>query len=209
MNDDRIRVLIADDHPIVREGLSIVINSESDMTVVGEAENGPQTVEEFKKHRPDVTLLDLRMPGSDGPQVTEAIRKHFPNARIIVLTTYSGDEYIFRMLQAGAKAYLLKTAPKQILLQTIRTVHAGGKFIPQEIAARLADHIPLCDLSDRELQVLKQIVQGYSNKEIALTLNIAESTVKFHITTILSKMGVTDRTQAAMAAVQRGLIHVD
>ena len=207
--ENAIRVLLADDHPIVREGLITVVNAQADMVVVAEAENGKQAVEAFRKHRPDVTLMDLRLPEMDGVQATAAIRKDFSNARIIVLTTYSGDEFIYRALEAGARAYLLKTTPKKELLETIRVVHQGQRRIPPEVAVRLAERIPVSELTPREAEVLKLIIKGKSNKQIADLLHITESTVKYHVNLILAKLGVSDRTEAATAALQRGIIVLD
>ncbi|MCI0601727.1 response regulator transcription factor [bacterium] len=204
-----IRILVADDHPIVREGLLAVINAETDMTVVAEASNSQETIQRFREQRPDVALLDLRMPGLDGIDVTAEIRKQFPNARIIVLTSYSGDELIHRALQAGARSYLLKTVATNVLLDTIRAVHSGQWRIPQDVAATLAERIPMTELTPREMDVLKLIVKGLSNKEIAAALHTTEGTVKGYVNTILTKLCVNDRTQAATTALKRGIIQLD
>jgi DNA-binding NarL/FixJ family response regulator len=207
--DKPIRIMITDDHFVVRMGLAAVINTQSDMQVVAEASNGLQALELFRLHLPDVTLMDLRMPQMEGVEAITAIRKEFPNSRFIVLTTYDGDEDIYRALQAGARGYLLKDMLGDSLLDAIRTVHAGGRRIPPEVANRLADRMFRSELSAREMEVLKLIVKGKSNKEIAADLGVAEGTVKIHINNILSKFGVSARTQAATYALQHGIIHLD
>lgn len=208
-NDKPIRVLIADDHFVVRMGLAAVIGTQPDITVVAEATNGKQAIELFRQHRPDVTLMDLRMPEVDGLEAITAIRGEFPESRFIVLTTYDGDEDIYRALQAGARAYLLKDMLRDGLVEAIRAVHAGQRRIPAEVASRLAERMNRTELTARELEVLRLIVEGKSNKAIAAELSIAEGTVKIHINNILSKLGVSDRTQAATFALQRGIIHLD
>lgn len=207
--DTLIRILIADDHPIVREGLSAVINTQSDMTVVAEAINGEEAVQRFREQRPDVALLDLRMPGLDAIGAIAEIRRQFTNARIIVLTSYSGDELIHQALQAGARAYLLKTVATNVLLDTIRAIHSGQRRIPKDVAAKLAERIPMNELTPREMDVLKLIVKGLSNKEIAVALHTTEGTIKSYVNTILTKLGVSDRTQAATTALKRGIIHLE
>jgi two-component system NarL family response regulator len=207
--DKPIRVLIADDHFVVRMGLAAVITTQPDMTVVAEAANGRQALEFFRQHRPDVTLMDLRMPEMDGIEAITAIRKEFPDSRFIVLTTFDGDEDIYRALQAGARSYLLKDMLQDGLIEAIRAVHAGQRRIPAQVANRLAERMDRTELTSRELEVLRLIVEGKSNKEIAAQLSIAEGTVKIHINNILSKLGVTDRTQAATFALKRGIIHLD
>jgi DNA-binding NarL/FixJ family response regulator len=204
-----IRILVADDNFLVRLGLGAVLNAQSGMTVVAEAGNGRQAVELFRQHTPDIVLMDLRMPLMTGVEATKAIRSEYPGARIIVLTTYDGDEDIYRALQAGARAYLLKDVLREDLLAAIRAVHAGQRHIPPAVAARLAERLPLSDLTARELEVLKLIVKGMSNSEIGAALTISTGTVKIHVNNILSKLGVSDRTQAATTALQRGIVHLD
>jgi len=206
--NDKIRILVAEDHLVARVGVSTIVNMQPDMTVVAEASNGHQAVELFRKHRPDVTLLDMRMPGMGGVEAATAIRAEFPNARMIALTTYGGDEDIRRALAAGVLAYLTKDVLHDELLKAIRAVNEGHTYLPAAVAASLAAQLPRPDLSAREVQVLELIVQGLPNKQIAYTLNIAEHTVKNHVKNILSKLGVQDRTQAATAAIQRGIIHL-
>jgi two-component system NarL family response regulator len=207
--DKPIRILIADDHFVVRMGLAAVITTQSDMQVVAEAANGLQAVELFRQHLPDVTLMDLRMPQMQGVEAITAIRGEFPNGRFIVLTTYDGDEDIYRALQAGARGYLLKDMVGDSLLDAIRAVHSGQRRIPPEVANRLAERMFRSELSAREMEVLRLIVKGKSNKEIASELGVAEGTVKIHINNILSKLGVSDRTQATTFALQHGIIHLD
>ena len=206
--NDKIRILVAEDHLVARVGVSTIVNMQPDMTVVAEASNGQQAVELFRKHRPDVTLLDMRMPGMGGVEAATAIRAEFPNARMIALTTYGGDEDIRRALAAGVLAYLTKDVLHDELLKAIRAVNEGHTYLPAAVAAALAAQLPRPDLSAREVQVLELIVQGLPNKQIAYTLNIAEHTVKNHVKNILSKLGVQDRTQAATVAIQRGIIHL-
>jgi two-component system NarL family response regulator len=205
---DTIRILVAEDHLVARVGVSTIVNMQPDMTVVAEASNGHQAVELFRKHQPDVTLLDLRMPGMGGVEAATAIRAGYPGARMIALTTYGGDEDIRRALAAGVQAYLTKDVLHDELLKAIRAVHAGQTYLPAAVAASLAAQLPRPDLSAREVQVLGLIVRGQANKQIAYTLSIAEHTVKNHVKNILSKLGVQDRTQAATAAIQRGIIHL-
>jgi two-component system, NarL family, response regulator len=205
---EKIRILVAEDHLVARVGVSTIVNMQPDMTVVAEASNGQQALELFRKHRPDVTLLDLRMPGMGGVEAATAIRAEFPAARMIALTTYGGDEDIRRALAAGVLAYLTKDVLHDELLKAIRAVNEGRTYLPAAVAAALAAQLPRPDLSAREVQVLELIVQGLPNKQIAYTLNIAEHTVKNHVKNILSKLGVQDRTQAATAAIQRGIIHL-
>ena len=204
-----IRVLCVDDHPIVREGIAAVIATQPDITCVGEAGDGQTAVAQYREHKPDVVVMDLRMPGMGGVEATIQIRKEFRTARIIVLTTYEGDEDIHRALEAGAQGYLLKDSVRKELLQTIRDVYAGQRHITPSMAARLAEHTPRHALSERELQVLKHIAKGLRNKEIGAALNIAEDTVKIHIKNIFGKMNVIDRTQAVVSASQRGIIRLD
>jgi two-component system, NarL family, response regulator len=203
-----IRILVAEDHLVARVGVSTIVNMQPDMTIVAEASNGQQAVELYRKHLPDVTLLDLRMPGMGGVEAAQHIRSEFPNARMIALTTYGGDEDIRRALNAGVQAYLTKDVLHDELLKAIRAVHAGQTYLPAAVAAALAAQLPRPDLSAREVQVLELIVRGLANKQIAYALSIAEHTVKNHVKNILSKLAVQDRTQAATAAIQRGIIHL-
>jgi DNA-binding NarL/FixJ family response regulator len=203
-----IRILVAEDHLVARVGVTTIVNMQPDMKVVAEASNGQQAVELYRKHQPDVALLDLRMPVMSGVEAALAIRKEFPQARMIALTTYGGDEDIRRALAAGVHAYLTKDVLHDELLKAIRAVRAGQTYLPAGVAAALAAQVPRPDLSAREVQVLEQIVHGLANKQIAYALGIAEHTVKNHVKSILSKLGVQDRTQAATAAIQRGIIHL-
>lgn len=202
-----IRIMIADDHPIVRLGLTTLIESQADMKVIAQAGSGKEAVELYRKNRPDIVLMDLRMRQLNGVEAIAEIRKDFPDAKVIVLTSYQGEEEIYRTLQAGARGYLLKDTLHDRLLAAIREVHEGRSCIPQEVASKLARRIPLSDLTPRELQILKAIVQGLSNKQIAAQLHVAEGTVKNHVANVLQKLGVNDRTQAATAALERGIIH--
>ncbi len=203
-----IGLLVAEDHLVARVGVTTIVNMQPDMKVVAEASNGQQAVELYRKHQPDVALLDLRMPVMSGVEAAVAIRKEFPQARMIALTTYGGDEDIRRALAAGVHAYLTKDVLHDELLKAIRAVRAGQTYLPAAVAAALAAQVPRPDLSAREVQVLEQIVHGLANKQIAYALGIAEHTVKNHVKSILSKLGVQDRTQAATAAIQRGIIHL-
>lgn len=205
-NSSVIRILISDDHPFMREGLAAVIEYKLDMTVVGQACNGHEAVALFRQHQPDVTLMDLRMPEMAGVEAIVAIRAEFSNARIIILTTYDGDEDIYRGLRAGAKGYVLKDAEPDELLSAIRAVHSGQQYIPPAIGAKLAERMGSPELSDRELEVLRLMATGKSNIEISIALSIAEGTVKFHVKNILSKLAVSDRTQAMIVALKRGII---
>lgn len=204
-----IRILITDDHPVVREGLASIIERREDMTTVAQANNGAEAVDLYRQHHPDVVLMDLRMPQMDGVTAISQIRQEAPDARIIVLTTYDGEEDIYRGLQAGAKGYLLKDAPREELLNTIRAVHNGQTHIPSPVAVKLASRISQSPLTPREIEVLRLMVGGNSNQEIANALFIAEGTVKAHVNSILDKMNVNDRTQAVTAAIRRGLVHLD
>ena len=204
-----IRVMVVDDHQVVRQGLVALINTEPGLMTVAEASDGQQAVEMFRQHQPDITLMDLRLPVMGGVDATRIIRQEFPTARIIVLTTYDGDEDIYRALKAGAQGYLLKGVSFDDLLDAIRTVYAGARRIPAAVAERLAERMAGQELTGRELQVLELIVKGRSNKEISTELSISEATVKSHINSLLSKLGVNDRTQAATSALQRGIVHLD
>ena len=201
-----IRVLIVDDHSIVRQGLATIINRDPEMTVIAQAEDGQQAIACFGEYQPDVTLMDLRMPQMGGVEAITAICAQFKPARIIVLTTYDGDEDIYRGLQAGAKGYLLKDTKPKDLLNAIRMINRGQQYIPPEVGAKLVQRMSNPELSDRELEVLRLIGQGMSNLDIATALTIGESTVKFHVNRILSKLGVSDRTQAVIVAVKRGIV---
>jgi DNA-binding NarL/FixJ family response regulator len=206
---ESIQIMVVDDHHIVRQGLVALIRTISDMQVIAEASDGVQAVELYRKHSPDITLMDLRLPNKNGVEAITQIRQEFPAARIIVLTTFDGDEDIYRALQAGAKGYLLKGMNTDELTDAIRTVHSGKSRIPAVVAERLAERMGGPALTGRELDVLKRIVGGRSNKEIASDLFISEATVKTHINSLLSKLGVSDRTQAATTALQRGIVHLD
>lgn len=203
-----IRILCVDDHPLLREGIAAMVNAEADLKLVAEASNGKEAVEQFRSHKPDITLMDLQMPGFNGIEAIIDIRNDFPNARIIVLTTYSGDVQVLRALRAGAQGYLLKGHVHRELLETIRAVHAGKKRIPPEVAAELADHATEDNLSSREIDVLRLIAGGNANKVIADQLSITEETVKSHVTNILSKLGANDRTHAVTIALKRGIIEL-
>lgn len=203
-----IRILLADDHPIVRDGLAAVIEDQPDMTVVAQAATGDVAAALALQLRPDVVLMDLRMPGMGGVDAIRALRAQWPQARVVVLTTYDGDEDIYRALQAGARAYLLKDTPRADLLDAIRAVHQGETRIALEVAAKLAERVAGQELTARELDVLRLLVLGRSNREIAAALHVGEGTVKFHVNNILGKLGVQDRTQAATEALRRGIVHL-
>src|SRR5215468_6410421 len=204
----QIRVFSVDDHPLLHQGLATVIRTQSDMLLVGEASNGRDAVQGFREHNPDVTLMDLRLPDMSGIDAMIAIRSQFPEARIIILTTFSGDAEIQRALEAGARAYVLKSMPPKELVDVIRQVHAGKKRIPPEIAAHLAEHYSDETLTDREVEVLQQIAQGNANRDIAGKLFISEETVKVHVKHIMEKLRATDRTQAVAIGVRRGIIQI-
>ena len=208
MSNEKIRIVVVDDQAVVRQGFVALINTVADMEVIAEGTDGRQAVELYRKLKPDVLITDLRMPVMTGVEAIAAIRREFPSARFIVLTTFDGDEDIYRSLQAGAQGYLLKDMFFEELEDAIRTVHAGGRRIPGVVAERLAGRVGGSDLTGRELEVLEQIVFGHSNKEIAAALDISEATVKSHVNNILSKLGVADRTQAATTAIRRGLVRL-
>ena len=205
----RIRVLLADDHSIVREGLAAVIGLEEDMEVVGQAADGCALLDLYLQLFPDVVLLDLRMPVMDGPDAIAAIKAASPDARIVILTTYDGDEDIYRGLRAGANAYLLKAGPREELIETIRAVHAGQTRLPPEVASKLISRMTSPELSPREVEVLQLVARGKSNQEIGGDLFVTESTVKSHVNSILQKLSVSDRTQAVTSGLRRGIIRLD
>jgi DNA-binding NarL/FixJ family response regulator len=205
---DRIKILLADDHAFLRDGVAGLIADQPDMVMVGEAATGREAIERFREHRPDITLLDLQMPELNGIDTMIAIRNEFPDARIVVLTTYTGDAQVLRALEAGAQAYLLKSALRRELLDTIRAVHAGQKRIPPNVATQLAEHAVDDKLTSREIAVLQLIAAGRSNKLIASSLSITEETVKSHVKNILSKLVASDRTHAVTIALKRGIIEL-
>jgi DNA-binding NarL/FixJ family response regulator len=205
-NPKLIRVLTVDDHPLLREGIAALVNAERDMKLVAEASNGREGIEQFRLHRPDVVLMDIQMPGVNGVEAIRQIESEFPGARIIVLTTYSGDVQVVAALRAGARGYVLKGQVHRELLETIRAVNAGQKRIPREIAAELAEHLADDELTPREIDILRLIAAGNANKQIAGQLSIGEATVKSHVTNILSKLGANDRTHAVTIGLKRGII---
>ena len=207
-NPKLIRVLTVDDHPLLREGIAALVNAESDMKLVAEAADGLEAVAQFRVHRPDVTLMDIQMPGLNGVEAISKIHGEFPDARIIVLTTYTGDAQVVAALRAGARAYILKGQVHRELLETIRAVCAGQKRIPPEIAAELAQHVVDDELTPREIDVLRLIAAGNANKQIADQLSIGEATVKSHVTNILSKLGANDRAHAVTIGLKRGIIEL-
>ena len=209
-NDDakQIRILTVDDHPLLRQGIAALIADETDMLLVAEATNGREAIQQFRTHHPDVTLMDLQMPEMNGLDAMIAIRGEFPEARIIVLTTYTGDVQAKRALQAGARAYLLKNSLHKELLETIRAVHAGRKTLSPEVSFELAEHAAEDTLSPAEVRVLRLIADGHSNKEIAAVLSVTEDAVKGQVRNILSKLGANDRTHAAMIGLKRGIIEL-
>jgi DNA-binding NarL/FixJ family response regulator len=207
-NKQQIRVFSVDDHPLLREGIATLVNNQPDMVLVGEASTGAEAIQQFKQHMPDVTLLDLRLPDMSGIDVLIAIRSEFPAARIVMLTTFEGDVEVQRALQAGARGYLLKNMPPVELLDVIRQVHDGKKRIPPEIASQLLEHLSDEGLTEREVEVLREVADGNRNREIAERLFISEETVKVHIKHIMEKLGAADRTQAVAIGVRRGIIQL-
>ncbi|MGD0414661.1 MAG: response regulator transcription factor [Terriglobales bacterium] len=209
MNDsERIRVLSIDDHPLVREGIAALINDQADMQLAAQGATGKEAVQRFREHRPDVVLLDVRLPDMNGIDAMITIRSEFPEARIIIVTSSEGDVEMRRALEGGAAGYIVKSMPPQALLEAIRKVHGGKKAIPAEVAARLADHYSDEGLTTREIEILRQVAEGNRNRDIAEKLFISEGTVKVHIQHIMAKLGANDRTQAITIAVRRGIIHL-
>jgi two-component system NarL family response regulator len=206
---DKLKIMIVDDHYLVRVGLTSIIGLEQDMTICGEASSGEQAVSMFAAKRPDVTLMDVRLPGMSGIAATEAIRADYPEARVIVLSTYISDEEVYAALKVGAMAYLVKSVAREELIQAVRKAAAGRRHVPADLAARLADRMSRASLSSRELDVLRLLVGGKRNREIANALDITEGTVKLHVSSILGKLGAVDRTEAVTVALQRGLISLD
>ena len=205
---DTIRILAVDDHPVFRQGIAGLIEGQADMTLVGEASNGREALQQFRAHQPDVTLMDLQMPEMNGLDALIAIRGEFPEARIIVLTTYAGDMQVLRAIKSGARAYLLKNTLHKELVDTIRAVHAGKKYISSEVSFELAEHASDDVLTPAEVRVLRLIAEGNANKEIAAQLAISEDTVKGQVRNILSKLGAKDRTHAAMIGLKRGILEI-
>jgi two-component system NarL family response regulator len=206
---DTLKIMLVDDHYLVRVGLASIIALEPDMTVCAEASSGEQAQALFRTHRPDVTLMDLRLSGMSGTETTQAIRREFPDARIVMVSTYVCDEEIYGALQAGAMAYLVKSVQREELIRAIRKAAAGQRHIPAEVAARLADRVARSELSMREIEVLRLLVCGRRNREIGEVLDITEGTVKLHVSSILGKLGVTDRTEAVTVALQRGIVQLE
>jgi two-component system, NarL family, response regulator len=207
-NVEKIKVMVVDDHPLMRVGVASIVNARSDMTVVAQTDSGEEAVTLFFKHKPDVTLMDLRLPGMSGVDAIRAIRSSQAGARFVVLTTYEGDADIHRALEAGAQGYVIKGMPYQTLVEALQRVHKGGRFLPPPVARALASRMPDSDLSAREQEVLRLLASGKSNKDIASLLGITEATVKCHVSAILVRLDVSDRTEAVVTALQRGLVHL-
>jgi two-component system, NarL family, response regulator len=205
---EKIRVLVVDDHPLMRVGIAAIVNAQPDMAAVAQAGSGEEAVNLFERHSPDITLMDLRLPGMSGVNAIQTIRNRHAHARFVVLTTYEGDEDIHQALVAGAQGYMIKGMPHEALVDALRRVHAGGRFLPRPVKQALASRTPNSDLSSRERQVLTLLAEGRSNKEIAAKLGITEATVKSHVSVILIRLNASDRTQAVVIALQRGLIHL-
>jgi DNA-binding NarL/FixJ family response regulator len=208
MRAEKIKVMVVDDHPIMRIGVASIVNANSDMSVVAQTGTGEEAVALFQKHKPDITLMDLRLPGMSGVDAIRAIRRTCPGARFVVLTTYEGDADIHQALEAGAQGYVIKGMPYQILLDAVQRVYRGQRFLPPPVARALASRMPDSDLSAREQEVLSLIANGKSNKDIAAALGITEATVKCHVSAILLRLNVSDRTEAVVTALHRGLIHL-
>jgi DNA-binding NarL/FixJ family response regulator len=204
-----VRILCADDHPLVRKGIASILNNEPDMHLVGEASNGREAVEKFRELHPDVVLMDLRMPEMDGIEATRQIRRDVPDAKIIALTSYDGDQDIYRAIEAGVRGYILKEMVHTKVIQAIRTVQAGKRLMPPEVAERLSEYFPQVALTPREVEVLNLVARGMANKEIAHQLGTASGTVKMHVQNILAKLGASDRTHAVTIALERGILHLD
>jgi DNA-binding NarL/FixJ family response regulator len=206
---DKIRVMLVDDHPAFRTGMAALIENESDLKVVAEAGDGQEAIRIYREKKPDVVLMDLRLPGMGGAEATMSIRKEFPDARVIVLTTFDTDEDIYRAIQSGAKSYLLKDTPNVELAKTIRAVFAGQHILPPKVANRLANRLQRADLSEIEMEVLQLLIKGRSNKEMSLSLSITEDTIKARLKTLFSKLKVHDRTEAAITAIRHGIVHLE
>jgi two-component system, NarL family, response regulator len=205
---EKIKVMVVDDHPLMRVGVSSIVNARPNMIVVAQTGSGEEAVSLFAQHKPDITLMDLRLPGMSGVDAIQAIRGRWPGAKFVVLTTYEGDEDIHRALEAGARGYIIKGMPYQTLIDAVIRVHTGGRFLPAPVTKALESRTPNSDLSSREREVLLHMVDGKTNKEIATLLGITEATVKCHVSTILMRLDVNDRTQAVVTALQRGLVHL-
>jgi DNA-binding NarL/FixJ family response regulator len=207
-HSEKMKIMVVDDHPLMRVGVTSIINARSNMITVAQADTGEEAITLFRRHKPDVTLMDLRLPRMSGVEAILEIRSSHPKARFVVLTTYEGDEDIHRALEAGAQGYVIKGMPYQTLIEALERVHAGGRFLPPPVVRALASRSPDSDLSAREQEVLHLLVGGKSNKDIAAVLGITEATVKCHVSMILTRLNVSDRTQAVVTALQRGLVHL-